>query len=160
MVHGYKKDSIMKKYITLLFSAIMLFCLTGCKEDKPEVAKGLAGEWKLSTWNNEAAAFDVYMELGEDGSFNLYQKVQTLSYEHFKGSFESKGGVLNGTYEDGIAWSGSYRYELSADGNTLSLASTASFPVTSTYVRTQIPSEVREAATTKSSVMDSPFRAL
>lgn len=134
----------MKKYIFHLLAATLLVFFAGCSEDDdPTVAPDIVGEWHLATWNGENPTdFDVYMELLSNGSFNIYQKIETSLYVHYAGTFTATDNQLTGRYNDGVAWSSSYTYEVS--GETLTLTSTNS--EVSVYKKTTIPEEVRSAA--------------
>ena len=40
------------------------------------------GEWHLTSWNHETPAdFDVYVQFGADGKFDIFQKVETDVYK-------------------------------------------------------------------------------
>ena len=134
----------MKKYIFHLLAATLLIFFAGCsKDDNPTVAPEIAGEWHLATWNGETPTdFDVYMELLSNGSFNIFQKVETSLYVHYTGTFRVMDNQLSGRYSDGVEWSSSYTYAIS--GGTLTLTSPNS--EVSIYKKTTIPQEVRGAA--------------
>lgn len=87
------------------------------------------------------------MELLSNGSFNIYQKVETSLYVHYTGSFSASDNQLTGRYSDGVAWSSSYTYEIS--GETMTLTSTTS--EVSVYKRSTVPDEVRAAASAQPS---------
>ncbi|WP_308503112.1 lipocalin family protein [uncultured Alistipes sp.] len=139
----------MKKYIFHLLAATLLVFFAGCsKDDGAKVAPSVVGEWHLATWNGETPTdFDVYMELLSNGSFNIYQKVETSLYVHYTGSFSATDNQLTGRYSDGVAWSSSYTYEIS--GETMTLTSTTS--EVSVYKRSTVPDEVRAAASAQPS---------
>ncbi len=103
------------------------------------------GEWMLASWNGDTAiAGRVYMELGSNGRFNLYQNIDGLGYESFGGYYTSSGGVLNGRYDDGVAWSQSYRLRI--DGNELWLTGSED-GIVALYESTTIPEHVKDGIT-------------
>ena len=58
----------------------------------------------------------VYLQLGEDGTFTLYQSIGTFGYARFTGTYAlvgdpATGQVLSGTYADGTPWDSSYAVE-------------------------------------------------
>ena len=122
----------------MIMAVAMLLGVAGCEKDSPVVKSGLSGEWKLVSWNNTTPqAFDIYMEFFSDGKFNLYQKLATSTYRHLTGTFDSKGDVLTGKYDDGAGFADKY-----------SMTNPASVSV---YKRTTIPDEVRNSPQTKAS---------
>ena len=139
----------MKKYIYLLLAAAaMLF--VGCSDDDESatVDQGVVGEWQLIQWNGDAAdAFSVYLDLQGDGTFHLYQQVEYSYFEHYTGRFSADGGVLEGRYTDGTAWS--YGFAVTDGGYTLTLTDSKSQEV-SVYTRTTVPEEVRATQVTRS----------
>ena len=92
----------MKKYIYFLFAAALLILSAGCSKDDDGPAvidSGIVGEWRQTKWNNEAQAdFDIYIEFLSDGTFNIYQKVETSAYMRYSGNFTpSAGGTTTTT---------------------------------------------------------------
>ena len=138
----------MKRILNIILSIALLAGAVSCSKDNPEVKAGLAGEWKLVSWNGSTPdAYTIYLELLSDGSFNLYEKYQTSSYERRIGTFDSAGDVLKGKYSDGTPWGADYDFELS--GDVLTLTSSTDISVVSIYKRSTIPDEVRNAPVTK-----------
>lgn len=140
----------MKRFLTMIMAVAMLLGVAGCEKDSPVVKSGLSGEWKLVSWNNTTPqAFDIYMEFFSDGKFNLYQKLATSTYRHLTGTFDSKGDVLTGKYDDGAGFADKYSIALEVD--VLTLTSTTNPASVSVYKRTTIPDEVRNSPQTKAS---------
>lgn len=136
----------MRKYIFAIFATAIAVLHTGCTKNSVETVadRSVVGNWHLSSWDGESQTdFDVYMELNEDTSFNLYQKVETSTYKRYSGTFSADNGVLSGTYSDGIQWGSSYSYEVSADGETLTMTSDSGNGIVSVYTRIDlIPEDV------------------
>lgn len=137
----------MRKYIYSLFAVTLMLLAAGCSKDdegSKKVDPGVVGEWHQTKWNDESQAdFDVYIEFLADGRFNIFQQVETSTYMKYSGGFQVEGKHLTGTYSSGESWRSSYDYELSGDGNTLTMTSTSSTAVVSIYTKTTIPEEVR-----------------
>ena len=82
---GYKrqkhtlKESNEKHIYSLFAAALLVFC-AGCSndDDGPAISdKGVVGEWHLTSWNHETPAdFDVSVQFGADGKFDIFQKVE------------------------------------------------------------------------------------
>lgn len=149
----------MKRILNIILAAVLLLGVASCGKDKPEVKAGLAGEWQLVSWNNATpVAYSVYLELLSDGSFNLYQKVSTSTYERRTGTFNSAGGVLKGKYSSGDSWGSDYDFSVS--GDVLTLTSRADATVVSIYKRASIPEDVRNAPITKAESVTAPYYSL
>ena len=73
--------------------------------------------WMLTRWKDGTALTGtVYLQLGEDGTFTLYQSIGTFGYARFTGTYAlvgdpATGQVLSGTYADGTPWDSSYAVE-------------------------------------------------
>ena len=117
----------MKKYIYSLFAAVLFLFSAGCSKDddgSKNIDSGVVGEWRQTKWSNEAYAdFDVYVEFLSDGTFNIFQKVETPTFVCYSGDFAVNGAQLSGRYRDGEPWGASYAFELSGDGKTLTMIS-------------------------------------
>ena len=152
----------MKKYLSFLFTATLLaFCGACSDDDEPTVNADIVGEWHLTTWNQGSPAdFDVYMEFLSDGHFNIYQKVETSLYVKYSGDYITSDSHLSGRYSDGVAWGSDYTYELSDDGNTLTMTSNTSTAEVSIYTRTAIPEKVRQVKPVRSAVLPDNFRRI
>ncbi len=138
----------MKRILNIIFTIVLLASAVSCGKDDPEVKAGLAGEWKLVSWNNATPdAFTIYLELLSDGRFNIYQKLQTSTFERKSGTFDSAGDVFKGKYNDGSDLASSYNFEL--NGDVLTFTSVVDPTVVSIYKRTPIPDEARNAPVSK-----------
>ncbi len=137
---------MMKKIIMPFFvAALSLLLLSGCRKDDPvNINSAETGSWHLVEWNGAVPeSFDIYLELLSDGTFNLYQRLQTSDYEHLGGTFTLGGGFLNGIYDDGTTWTCRYSYSLNGTEDRLTLISDDAQAIKSIYERTDIPDDVR-----------------
>ena len=116
-------------------------------------------ELHQTKWSNEAYAdFDVYVEFLSDGTFNIFQKVETPTFVCYSGDFAVNGAQLSGRYRDGEPWGASYAFELSGDGKTLTMISQTDKAEESVYTRTAIPEEVRNAPEVRSALSGALLR--
>ncbi len=101
------------------------------------------GSWKLSTFCGKAAEFDVYMVLGEDNTFTLYQHANNYEISKFTGSytFDAAANIFGGEYSDGAAWATTYALEEVTE-DTLTWSNTANADEVSVYVRTDVPDNI------------------
>ena len=152
----------MKKYIYSLFAAVLFLFSAGCSKDddgSKNIDSGVVGEWRQTKWSNEAYAdFDVYVEFLSDGTFNIFQKVETPTFVCYSGDFAVNGAQLSGRYRDGEPWGASYAFELSGDGKTLTMISQTDKAEESVYTRTAIPEEVRNAPEVRSALSGALLR--
>lgn len=112
------------------------------------------GSWKLSTFCGKAAEFDVYMELGEDYSFTLYQRTSSYAIDKFTGSytFDAAANIFGGEYTDGVAWATTYALEEVTE-DTLTWSNTANSDEVSVYVRAEVPENIKNKSAKSKSVM-------
>ena len=126
----------MKKYIYSLFAAVLFLFSAGCSKDddgSKNIDSGVVGEWRQTKWSNEAYAdFDVYVEFLSDGTFNIFQKVETPTFVCYSGDFAVNGAQLSGRYRDKAE--------------------------ESVYTRTAIPEEVRNAPEVRSALSGALLR--
>ena len=132
--------------------ALLAMALVGCGNDdkgsdgpKPIVQTSIVGKWHLVNWCGSAPEFDVYLEFGEDGTFNIYQQTWEFNYEHFTGSYVVENGILTGVYSNGADWTASYRHEV---GNSkMTLKNKVDLDEVSVYDACVIPVWIIEEAT-------------
>ena len=139
----------MKKYIYSLFAAVLFLFSAGCSKDddgSKNIDSGVVGD------------FDVYVEFLSDGTFNIFQKVETPTFVCYSGDFAVNGAQLSGRYRDGEPWGASYAFELSEDGKTLTMISQTDKAEESVYTRTAIPEEVRNAPEVRSALSGALLR--
>ncbi len=132
--------------------------LSACSEKSVVIDSPIVGEWHLETWMSETPEdFDVYISFRENGSFEMYQKVETPTFVRYEGSYSVSGSVVSGIYSDGMPWSTSYTFTLSDGNNSLTMVSDTPGAETGVYSRTTIPEDVLNSIGLKSlSVEDVP----
>ena len=137
-----------------IWSLIALFAmaLVGCGGDEegsgdtPIVQTDIYGKWHLATVSGLAPEFDIYIEFTKEGKFNIYQQVWTFTYEHYSGTFNIIGDMIKGTYSDGTAWTGSYKFSVA--NSKLRLTNVENSDEVNVYDACVIPEEVVEEAIT------------
>lgn len=151
----------MKRFAYILLAAVLSAVICGCSKDEgPSVDRTILGNWRILTWNGTSSGdFDIYITFGADGSFCLYQRVDSPLYDRFTGTYSASDGILSGVYSDGTPWNTSYGYELSSSGNSLTMTG-VSGTETSVYVRSSIPEDVINAAGTRSHISSPAFPIL
>lgn len=139
--------------------AMLFFGLTSCETPDNggtgngggnSVAKDIVDEWALVSWSDTDPVFNVYVDFNEDGTFEMYQQVYSLTYELYSGNYAVMDGVLNGSYYDGEAWKCGYTATVDVDENgvkRLTLLSQEEPNITSIYTAKAIPEEVKVEAT-------------
>lgn len=133
--------------------ALMLLALVGCNKNKDGQGSGnntntntstLVNQWCLVSWDEQAPEFNVYLQFKADGSFDIYQQVWNLTYDHFNGTYAINDDIVSGTYANGDSWACGYRFEI-VDG-LLKLYSQEDVSITSIYETCTIPQEVIDEA--------------
>ena len=144
-----------------IFSLVMLLALaiTGCKKDATVTgggAKGaVAGEWVLTSWNEAEPEFNVYINFGDDNTFEIYQQVWSFDYELYTGTYTINGDIVTGVYADGSNWACGYKFV--KDGDTLTMYSQEDQSVTSVYAKCEIPAEIKQEASATRAMEVVPF---
>lgn len=100
----------------------------------------ISGSWKLNEWRGTTPNFEVYLEIEEDGSVALWQKIAIREWSHYTSSATLEGDTISGVYSDGIAWSTSYNIALEED--TMTWTSSSDANDISLYVRATLPEEL------------------
>ena len=118
----------MKKYIYSLFAAVLFLFFSRLFGRMTTARKTLiralwASGARRSGATRHMRDFDVYVEFLSDGTFNIFQKVETPTFVCYSGDFAVNGAQLSGRYRDGEPWGASYAFELSGDGKTLTMIS-------------------------------------
>lgn len=149
----------LKIWSLLLIALIFVVGCDGDKEDSKK-SKAIVKEWRIESWNNESPVFDVYIAFNEDGTFEMYQQVYTLTYAYYGGTYIANDGLLSGVYSDGSPWESIYKYSVSEDGSQLTLESEESISVVSVYVNETIPEEVKAEAESDALTRSEVRRAL
>lgn len=107
----------MKIGLSLFAVAAAALLVVGCGGDKGGEDEANYDGWMLTRWKDGTALTGtVYLQLGEDGTFTLYQSIGTFGYARFTGTYAlvgdpATGQVLSGTYADGTPWDSSYAVE-------------------------------------------------
>ena len=138
--------------------AFMLLTFVGCSKDDgsksdpqqpgpgPLVTlEGLEKEGQLVSVNGTANEFGVYISF-EHGLFSIYQQVYTLDYKYYDGEYTVDGTTISGEYYDAGEWKCTYTGGISEDGNTLTLKSNETNPVTCVYKACEIPQQIKDEA--------------
>ena len=132
---------------------------TGCEKvtnpDAPGVKGVLSGEWVLTSWNETAPEFNVYIDFNDDDTFEIYQQVWSFDYELYTGTYTVTGDIVTGIYSDGSIWASGYKFV--KDGDTLTFYSQEDQSVTSVYTKCEIPAEIKAEATTTRALEVVPF---
>ena len=131
----------MKKLLYIPLLALVAFI--GCTPDEKPMTleQKLCNEWRGSSLAVDAA---IYISFLADGTFDLYQKMGG-EFELRRGTWTLTGNVLSGKYNDGEAWAADYN--VSVDGDKLTMTSQNEGAETSIYVRCSIPSVIKEGST-------------
>ena len=154
----------MRKTIYILFAILGMSLFAGCDDDKKDnntpLAKQLVGEWRLTSWTGQAPqVFDAYIAF-DGGSFTIYQKIESVKYQKYTGSYLLKGDVLSGNYSDNTPWGSSYTVTADESSNTITLTSTADTGDVCVYARATIPESVKNDAVSMQGVRSDFFRLL
>lgn len=136
---------MMKK---LLFAAVLLSMIAGCKPKTPETPKlDVTGAWELSSVSTKVSVggeqVSVYLEFTAGGEFTLYQKIGAGRYARFSGNYaiDQDAKQLSGSYSGGKEWG---PYSCTCTDSSLTLA-TVSGGETDTYTKIDaVPSSVTE----------------
>ncbi len=138
----------MRKTLYTLFAVLGLCFLAGCSDDKENdspLARQLEGEWHLVSWVGSATSdFDAYISFTAGGVFEIYQRIETVEYERYAGTYQLRDHVFSGRYSDNSPLrSPSYEISFDETGNTLTMTSDASLGEVSVYKRAAIPESVK-----------------
>lgn len=141
----------MRKALYFLFVLLATSLLAGCGNSKDDdtpspLAGKIAGEWHLTAWSGEIPeTFDVYVSF-DGGKFTTYQKIESVSYEKYTGSYRLKNDILSGKYGDSTPWGSTYTVEFDESGDMLTLTSATDVAEVSVYTRTTIPGAIKKGA--------------
>ncbi len=111
-------------YIIMAVAALLLpSCGKSPEAEDPEQRSGsVVGRWHMVSWSSLTSdEADVYISFGEDGRFDLYQRVYTPYYVHYDGTYSQQGDIVTGTYSDGTSWNTSYVASFNAEMTRMTL---------------------------------------
>lgn len=134
------------KKILYIISALMLMVSCGEKGGKqPELTleQKLCTEWHSTTLSLNA---DIYLSFEENNTFELYQKIVEGAYRLYRGTWNLEEDILTGKYNDGEDWAAAY--QISIEGETLTMTSKNDAAEVSVYKKAEIPSNVKEGSET------------
>ena len=132
------------KKILYIISAVLF--IIGCSDKNGEGNKGpslkeqIHGEWHSNSLPTEDS--DIYISLGADGVFDLYQKIGEGDYRLYRGTWNLEGNLLSGKYNDGEDWGASYHVTMNKEHMTLISNNEAAQE--SVFEKCIIPEEVKD----------------
>lgn len=138
----------MKKILYIMVAVLAFAGCTGEKEEAdtpaPPVETETLSDQIVGEWHSTSLAVqaDIYLSLAGDKTFELYQKIGEGAYRLYRGTWKLEDTVLSGKYNDGESWAASY--EVSINGNSLSLTSKNDAAEKSSFTKTDIPEEVKD----------------
>jgi hypothetical protein len=134
------------KKILFFISALIIMVSCGDKGGKqPELTleDKLCTDWHSTSLSLEA---DIYISFADNNTFELYQKIVEGAYRLYRGTWNLEEDILTGKYNDGEDWAAAY--QISIDGETLTMTSKNDAAEVSVYKKTVIPSSVKETSET------------
>lgn len=137
----------MKSFRYILSAVLAVLAMASCNKNNPEqkpewTSEGsVTGTWHLLSWTALTSA-DIYVSFNENGTFDLYQRLYSPTYEHLTGSWDLNAGILSGEYDDGTSWRADYNFLISTSGDEMILTATHDADDKATYVRAGIPEEI------------------
>ena len=135
------------KKILYFMSALML--MVSCGGDKGGQQTGLTLEQKLCTeWHSTTLSLDadIYISFAENNTFELYQQIVEGAYRLYRGTWNLEEDILTGKYNDGEDWAAAY--QISIEGETLTMTSKNDAAEVSVYKKAEIPATVKETSET------------
>uniref|UniRef100_UPI004055A381 hypothetical protein n=1 Tax=Alistipes sp. TaxID=1872444 RepID=UPI004055A381 len=97
----------------------------------------MAGVWRLDSWRGTTPSFEVYMDIQEDGTVELWQRIESREWSYYASHATLTGDVISGVYTDGVEWGASYGVTL--DSTEMTWQSTADTSDISRYTRATLP---------------------
>ena len=151
----------MKIRLKIFVAVCVILSAAGCggSDKGGETDIPYYGSWVLTRWQDAELPGMIYLQLKKDGSFNLYQSLQTFGFKQFTGSYllSEDGTRLSGSYTGGTPWESSYVIEKHTK-EELWLRSETDGNV-SVYTETDIPDYVKDNVTDKDTraAAEAPF---
>uniref|UniRef100_UPI00405755F4 hypothetical protein n=1 Tax=Alistipes sp. TaxID=1872444 RepID=UPI00405755F4 len=136
--------------ITKIFFALVALLVVACKPN-PNSGSGstdkikwlnegkICGEWVMTKHADKETEIQVYIAFNEDSSFDLYQRVYSVVWLHYKGTFTLEGTTLSGVYSDGKAWGSRYTVSYAEAPNRIRLTSLDNKSEVAIYTEQAIP---------------------
>ena len=115
----------------------------GGKQPELTLEQKLCTEWHSTTLSLNA---DIYLSFEENNTFELYQKIVEGAYRLYRGTWNLEEDILTGKYNDGEDWAAAY--QISIEGETLTMTSKNDAAEVSVYKKAEIPSNVKEGSET------------
>ena len=130
----------MKKILYIISAIATLLFASSCEKESG-VLNQLAGEWHC-TVEESGVTQDVYLSLGTDGQFEMYQKTGEGPYWYSSGKYtlDTETMVLSGVYSDKYPWKYSYKVAVSASSLQMTAVENEAYVVS--YSKETIPAEV------------------
>ena len=122
-------------------AAVLMLSACGKKPDnKTELTleQQLCGEWHSTTLAVDA---DIYLSFAEDKTFEMYQQITEGAHRLYRGTWNLEGTLLTGKYNDGEDWAAAY--EITIEGDALTLISVNDAAEKSVYKKTAIPEDIK-----------------
>ena len=113
----------------------------GGKQPELTLEQKLCTEWHSTTLSLDA---DIYLSFEENNTFELYQKIVEGAYRLYRGTWNLEEDILTGKYNDGEDWAAAY--QISIEGETLTMTSKNDAAEVSVYKKAEIPSNVKEGS--------------
>lgn len=135
------------KRLFYIITALML--MVSCGGDKEGQQTELTLEQKLCTeWHSTSVSLDadIYISFADNNTFELYQKIVEGAYRLYRGTWNLEEDVLTGKYNDGEDWAAAY--QISIEGETLTMTSKNDAAEVSVYKKAEIPATVIETSET------------
>ena len=133
----------------ILFFLSALILMVSCGGDKGGQQTELTLEQKLcAEWHSTDLSLDadIYISFADNGTFELYQKIVEGAYRLYRGTWNLEEDILTGKYNDGEDWAAAY--QISIDGETLTMTSKNDAAEVSVYQKAEIPSNVKDGSET------------
>ena len=135
---------IMKRIFAVFFALMLLAsCGLNIEDKKPTLEEQIIGQWHSVSNALEA---DLYIDFQEGKTFELYQQIGEGAHRLYRGTWNLEGTLLTGKYNDGEDWAAAYKVAI--EGDVLTMTSQNDAAETSTYKKSDIPSEVKERCET------------
>lgn len=145
----------MKKILYIITAVLAI--ATGCQKDDDRFMQNLVGQWHY-TGTESGVAEDVWLELTDEGTFEMYQKIGEGPYWYSTGEYavDLEARILTGVYSDRYPWK--YSYKVNVDSSSMLMTAVEVEGYSVAYTLEGIPEEVRAKSLplTKSDTAEAP----